>query len=318
MRVYTYPGYVSLGSAQGGSPKLFRYLEKERGLKFEGHAWHGTLDSLPKKPAMVRASSMMKCDSYDLAKRCAELGHFCFYDDRVILPNGEYVGGDQLIEEAKKFLDGYKDEPDVTREQTISYLLSTAADRSTAGETEHTMKQAKMLLDLFRTHVLRNDVTPYPAISGEYRAVRVSNLEHPNSWDKGDTIVDRIGLDGKGIEEIGRQLGEDNEKASGLPYDWPISQAYFRKLAAGLEKNLMQLDLAYQTTELGYMLSEDQPNLGILLHNFRGRHSQWSGVAFLRRLMDAMLPPLIERLVALGYPESSEVVEWEYEAANRE
>lgn len=311
MRVYTYPGYVNLDSAQGGSPKLFRYLEKERGLKFEGHAWHGTLESLPKKPAMVRASSVMKCNSYDLAKRCAELGHFCFYDDRVILPNGEYVGGDRMIEEVKKFIENFKDEPDVTREQTISYLLSTSADRSTAGSTEHTLRQAKMLLDLFRTHVLRNDVTPSPAISGEYRALRVSNLEHPSTWGtKGDTA----GLDVKGMQEIGRQLGEDNEKASGLPYDWPISQAYFRKLAAGLENNLMQLQLAYETTEIGYVLGETGPNIAILLHNFRGRHSQWGGVAFLRRLMDAMLPPLIERLVALGYPESNEVVEWEYEA----
>lgn len=314
MRVYTYPGYVSLGSAQGGSPKLFRYLEKERGVKFEGHAWHGTLDSLPKKPAMVRASSMMKCDSYDLAKRCAELGHFCFYDDRVILPNGEYVGGDTLIEEAKKFLENYKDEPDVAREQTISYLLSTAADRSTDGETTHAMKQAKMLLDLFRAHVLREDVTPSPAIGGEYRAVRVSILEHPSTW--GSEEDDTAGLDVKGMEEIGRQLGEDNEKASGLPYDWPISQAYFRKLAAGLERNLMQLDLAHKTTEIGYVMSEHQPSLGVLLATFRGRHSQWSGVAFLRRLMDAMLPALIERLVALGYPESNEVVEWEYETQN--
>lgn len=311
MRVYTYPGYVNLESAQGGSPRLFGFLEG-LGVKFEGYSWHGTVESLPKKPAMIRASSMMGCDSRDLAKRCAELGHFCFYDDRVVLPDGNYVGGDKLIEEAKRFIEKNKDEPEVTREQTISYLLSTSADRSTAGETEHTMKQGKMLLDLFREHVLLDDVTPSPAISGEYRLLRLSNLEHPNTW--GSEEDEDMGLDIKGVQEIERQIGEDGEKVVGFPYDSPISQAYFRKLASGLGRNLMQLDLAYKTTEFGYALSEVQPNIGILLYSFRGRHSQWGGVVFLRKLMDAMLPPLIERLVALGYPESSGVVKWSYEA----
>lgn len=316
MRVYTYPGYVTLGSAQGGSPKLFRYLEKERGVKCEWHPWHGTLDSLPKKPAMVRASSMMKCTYDELAARCAELGHLCFYDDRIILPNGEWIGGDQMIKEAKKFLDSHQeDQLDLTREKTISYLRSTAADRSTAGETVHALKQAKLLIGLFEKHVLLRNVAPSNEISGDYRAVRVSNLEHTSTW--GGENDETAGLDVRGMEQVREQIASDAEKVGGLPYEHPTAQAFFRKLARGLGRNLGNLEIAYGTTELGYGLAEDMPgNLGILLHNFRGRQTQWGGVAFLCTLMGAMLPVLVERLVAAGYPNSDEVVEWEYEAEN--
>lgn len=311
MRVYTYPGYVSLGSAQGGSPKLFRFLEKDCGLKFEGHHWHGTIDSLPKKSAMVRASSMMTCDTYELARRCAELGHFLFYDDRVILPNGEY-SGEHLIEEVKKFLEKNRStEPDVPKEQTIRFLRSSAADRSTHGEAVHAMKQADMLLAFFREHVLLKEVASSTEFAGEYRAIRNAELDHPDNWGGENDGV--FGLDVNGMETIRRQVADDTEKAKGLPNDHPVVQAFFRKLARGLERNLHNLNLSFGNTELGYvMMDRQQPNLGVLLNTFRGRHSQWGGVAFINVLMNAMLPPLIERLIALGYPDS-EVVEWEYE-----
>jgi hypothetical protein len=315
MKIYLYPGYVSLGSSAGGSPRLFRYLENERKVKLEDMRWHGTLDSLPKNPSMIRASSMMKCESYDLAKKCAELGHFCFYNDQVLLPNGEYVGGDRLIEEAQKFLDahGKDNEPMVSRELTIAYLRSAAANSSTAGKTIHAMKQAQLLLDLFTENVLCDDVSPVAGISGGYPIVRVVCAENLRDLDEGDTLLDGLGFDRKGMEQLGRQLAEDVEKASGLPYDEPLSQMYYHKLARALRNNLGNLKLAYESTELDYLLVEHQPSMGILAHAILGRHSQWAGVTFIRMLMDAMLPVLVERLLALGYPNSSEVAEWDYE-----
>lgn len=103
MKVYLYPHYVSLDSASAHSPTLFGYLENV-GLQIEPCRWAGTLQSLPTDPAFIRASSVMSCDFPQLIKRCAELGHFCFYDDVGFLPNGEIVKEIQLITEVEKFL----------------------------------------------------------------------------------------------------------------------------------------------------------------------------------------------------------------------
>ena len=46
---------------------------------------------------------------------------------------------------------------------------------------------------------------------------------------------DRLGLDRKGMEELGRQLGEDAEKAGGLPYELRALEAVLISVTTALE-----------------------------------------------------------------------------------
>lgn len=99
-----YPNYVSVASAGGCSPLLFEYLEKE-GVELEGKRWNGTIDGLPQHEfVIVRSSSKMHCSDVELAKRCEELGHLVYYDDRLLLPTGEYTS-EALFEATAKFLE---------------------------------------------------------------------------------------------------------------------------------------------------------------------------------------------------------------------
>jgi len=103
MKIYLYPSYVGLVSAEMFSPGLFQFF-RDQGLQLEDARWDGTLASLPQnEPSIIRASSQMKCSSIDLARCCAEHGHIVFYDDRVLLPDGNY-DGPMLLEGMKKFL----------------------------------------------------------------------------------------------------------------------------------------------------------------------------------------------------------------------
>lgn len=103
MKMYLYPGYVSLASARAYSPRLFEFLENM--VELEAVRWNGSLTSLPTdEPIMVRASSRLPCSLEDLALRCEELGHFVYYDDQLLLTDGSYTR-EGLIESAQRFLE---------------------------------------------------------------------------------------------------------------------------------------------------------------------------------------------------------------------
>lgn len=87
------------------SPKLCNFLQ-ENAIEIEFAHWDGTPSSIPIEgdPVIVRASSQMQCSVKALAQRCAISGHFLFYDDAVILPDGTY-SKEKLLPEAQKFLD---------------------------------------------------------------------------------------------------------------------------------------------------------------------------------------------------------------------
>lgn len=106
MTIYLYPHYVSLTSAARFSPQLFLFFVQQ-GVGLKEAPWNGDLDSLPSEPSVIRASSMMDCSLQELGQKCAELGHLCFYDDKLVLPNGDTVR-EGLIEAARKFIEKQK------------------------------------------------------------------------------------------------------------------------------------------------------------------------------------------------------------------
>jgi len=103
MRIFLFPYYVDIEWASRRSPKLFKFLSEEH-VQLTRVSWRGDIKSLPVTPSIIRASSMSWCKWEELAQRCAELGHFCFYNDFVLMPDGT-ISSEQLIDEAKKFLE---------------------------------------------------------------------------------------------------------------------------------------------------------------------------------------------------------------------
>lgn len=103
VEIYFFPDYVNLRTVQFSSPKLIGFL-LERGVRLEERHWQGTLDSVPTRPpVLIRASSMMKCEAAELGRLCSQRGHLLFYDDQLILSDGEYTK-EGLLEAAQRFL----------------------------------------------------------------------------------------------------------------------------------------------------------------------------------------------------------------------
>lgn len=103
MDVYLFPDYVSISSAFSRSKGFAGFL-LENNITAKRKSWHGTLASLPKTPSIIRASKMMECNWIEFGQKCAELGHVCFYDDQLILPNGGKANSTELINAVKEFL----------------------------------------------------------------------------------------------------------------------------------------------------------------------------------------------------------------------
>jgi hypothetical protein len=103
MKMYLYPGYVSLGSAEEYSPKLFELL-RSKGVSLEAPDWNGSIESLPTdERVIVRASTILQYRWKTLAEACQRLGHLVFYDDLLVLPNGDH-SREQLLPAAEQFL----------------------------------------------------------------------------------------------------------------------------------------------------------------------------------------------------------------------
>lgn len=104
VKMYLYPSYVALGSAESYSPRLFQFLE-EQGVELEGVPWDGTLEGLPTgEPVIIRSSSRMHCSPAALAQRCEQLGHLAYYDDNLILPTGDHTH-EGLLDATARFLE---------------------------------------------------------------------------------------------------------------------------------------------------------------------------------------------------------------------
>lgn len=114
--LFLFPLYVDVQSAMSFSPLLKEFLNS-RGVELVAVHWNGRCDDLPwdtKMLFMVRVSTMMRGPELlrleapknvwgEISRRCTEHGHFCFYNDQLVLENSELVS-EGLLEAAEKFL----------------------------------------------------------------------------------------------------------------------------------------------------------------------------------------------------------------------
>ena len=105
-KIYLFPGYVSLDSAEEHSPSLFAFL-RQKGIEFKRIRWNGEIPDLPtNEKVIVRASTMLSTgeDWKELGAFCARHGHLCFYDDELIDGEGQRQSIDDLTRAAEQFL----------------------------------------------------------------------------------------------------------------------------------------------------------------------------------------------------------------------
>ena len=133
MRVYLYPGYVSMRSGfEDEAPRLWQEIQR-RGILLEEARWHGGLDSIPTdRPAIVRPSSRMYCTGRELDDFCIKHDLFCLHGDNNL----------------QGFIDFLERSPEkkLTKEDTIPFLRSLPKDRSILGQARHLRKQLCIFL----------------------------------------------------------------------------------------------------------------------------------------------------------------------------
>ncbi len=101
MKIYLFPDYVTIGSSSIFSQELFGLIN-ELDIELDRVFWDGTLESLPTEPCIVRASTMLSYHWKDLAWKCKQLGHLCFYDGSAIDDDGER-NDEAFLPRAKEF-----------------------------------------------------------------------------------------------------------------------------------------------------------------------------------------------------------------------
>jgi hypothetical protein len=305
MQVYLYPGYVSLDSIEGESTRLFKLLETQ-GVELEERNWGGTLESLPKNPSIVRASSMMKCGEREFGRKCAELGHFAFYYDSVILADGTYSQKD-FIPKLEEWL-AKNGNQQMDPALVIPYLQSESKDTSTVGSGDHTKRKAKLTLKLWGEHVVDATVQPSAKFSNMYPVIKLG------ADDNSPDMLQRLGFDFKTIRSLQEQVEADIAQIAGIETSNPDVQSLYQKLRVGLEQNLSMLEHATLATNVHYALGDaGLMGLELFLGTFQSRHNTDSGGAAVHMFLRAMLPILIAKLTTLGYTGAdAQPIEWDY------
>ncbi len=79
LSVYLYPSYVDIDTALSFAYPIRNFFT-ERNIQLEARRWNGTIEGLPEKPSLVRASSQMRCSQEEFYKVCKENGHVGFYN----------------------------------------------------------------------------------------------------------------------------------------------------------------------------------------------------------------------------------------------
>lgn len=103
MRMFLFPDYVSLGSAEANGPRLFDFLRRRK-VRLTKVKWNGRVESLPTRGrVIVRVSSQISQGTWNkVAAFCAKHGHLCFYDNSYINADGSKTANLPL--KAAKFL----------------------------------------------------------------------------------------------------------------------------------------------------------------------------------------------------------------------
>ena len=94
----TYPSSIN-------SPKMVEFLEDE-GVEIEEYRWNGTLDDIPTDElVIIRYSSRVTFSTKELTDFLSKKGleHFVFYEDAVLLQNGDW-SSQLLLPKFQEFL----------------------------------------------------------------------------------------------------------------------------------------------------------------------------------------------------------------------
>ncbi|MBI3251496.1 MAG: hypothetical protein HYZ62_01135, partial [Candidatus Andersenbacteria bacterium] len=208
MRMFLYPAYVCLQSAKANSRSLFQAL-KDLGVEVEAAFWHGTLDSLPDdRPSIIRASSMMSCAGNELAQRCAQLGHFAFYNDSYLSADGTYKS-DDLIETLTAFIEKNRQAAELTKQEVVDFLVSQP-EGSSVDCGLYIERQAALLLKLWDEHVIAGKNSPTGSeFEDEYPQV---TSRPDRQLRESASIPEHMGFAIQDIQSLVLALGQDTAK----------------------------------------------------------------------------------------------------------
>lgn len=107
LKIFLYPEYMDRSTAATLSPEVFSILREYR-VRLEVEQWSGKLDDslASDRPGLVLASEHMLCSQAQLAMKCAQFGHFVFYNDKHLGSDGNFRGTSTLVEALTLFLEG--------------------------------------------------------------------------------------------------------------------------------------------------------------------------------------------------------------------
>lgn len=317
VKMFLFPSYVELDSVRYFSKKLFEILDG-MGVEVVAEHWSGSLDSIPTgEPALVRASTKQECSDDDLAKFCRDNGHLSFYDDRYHQPDGRYTseGWEEVVRDFLKRVE----KSAMPTDKVIPYLRSESKDRSTLGRGTHQRRKAEVLLRLFKAYVLNDDIVP---VDRSVFNTAYTLIEKMGSTDVGESLR----MDVQTFETLRGEIQADKEMLEALGLTAlakdPRAKAYRMKLGRALEHGLRVLTRSTEST--GEMYEANASPLdaavrginphpaNVLVQTFASRRMTDSTSQVMDILRSVALPLLVEKLVAAGYPDSSEVIEWEY------
>lgn len=253
-------------------------------------------------------------------------------DGRWCKPDGSEIEGlYDLTAEGGVHLEEWEKELKNDKDKVIPFLKSSPKDDSTLGSGDHAKRQAKVLLPLFDEYVLggydeeidnRNYSSehfggPYPVLNFK-TGMLGSHSDESESND--DSLMGHMGYDIKNLKRLRQEIDADSMKLAELNISATdgseTAKQYCYKLRRGLAENLHMLNMAAGATSDFYGMM-DNPGMalnpmGMLLGTFMARHNtecmDW-GVNALYRVM---LPILMPKLKEAGYPDSDEVLRWDY------
>jgi hypothetical protein len=222
-------------------------------------------------------------------------------------PDGKFIDGsyDITITENRE-MEPWERQVMADKALVIPFLKSTPKDDSTLGSGDHTKRQAKVLLQLFRKYVIGDFV----GNSERYEIARLGDFENPLESIMGNMgqfrqVKDAIETDRKTLEDEDVNPSGDDARAKQWHY----------KLLESLVPNYQVLSTATALTQSTYDLhTEKAPvdQFALIMGTFAARHSTDSTSAVVRTLYDAMLPILVAKLVQSDFPDSQMTVKWDY------
>ena len=298
IRVFLYPASLLIAGVKIGSPDIFRFLE-EHGAEFEVENWDGTLSLIPDgPPALIRASTRMRCSRKELALACAARGHLAFYENAIVEEESSELC--RLSDSLTRFLERVRASM-LTPDQFVEFLYAGAGSihESLYGRATLVRRQASLLFSLWNQHVLVN--LPVVAIRPED--------QYPVVWPDTEKSLGSLAHDMKMVQELKAALEADHWFLSDMEDVGSYAHVrYYAKLRLGLERNLAVLrnyasDYMHTLEKIEQCRAASLPESTELTSEMiKVRAALNCTGDAVRLLYDQMLPILMRTLVKLGYP----------------